>query len=88
MARLHGGELSSEVCALIVDAWESRADARYIAAKARAAGDPDLARTAAQLLAAARQAQRDAWALAALESAARPRPTDNRNPWDHPTKET
>lgn len=73
MAKLHGGELGSEVCALIVDSWEMRGDARYLAAKARADGNADLARAAATLLASARQAQRDAWQLAALESAARPR---------------
>jgi hypothetical protein len=73
MARLHGGELGSEVCALIVDSWEMRGDARYIAARARATGDADLARAAATLLASARQAQRDAWELAAREAQARPR---------------
>jgi hypothetical protein len=71
MGRLHGGALGSEVCALIVDSWEMRGDARYLAAQARATRDPDLARAAATLLASARQAQRDAWALAALEAAAR-----------------
>lgn len=71
MARLHGGELGSEPCALIVDSWEMRGDARYIAAKARATGDADLARAAATLLASARQAQRDAWELASREAAAR-----------------
>lgn len=73
MTRLHGGELGSEVCALIVDSWEMRGDARYLAAKARAEGNADLARAAATLLASARQAQRDAWHLASLEAAARPR---------------
>jgi hypothetical protein len=72
MTRLHGGGLGSEVCALIVDSWEMRGDARYIAAMARATNDPELARAAATLLASARQAQRDAWELAAREAAARP----------------
>lgn len=71
LAQLHGGELGSEACALVVDSWEMRGDARYLAARARADGDADLARTAASLLASARQSQRDAWALAALESEAR-----------------
>ncbi|MBN2196779.1 MAG: hypothetical protein JW751_28495 [Polyangiaceae bacterium] len=71
LGRLHGGELSSEVCALVVDSWELRGDARYIAARARAEGSADLARAAATLLASARQAQRDAWELAAREAAAR-----------------
>jgi hypothetical protein len=73
MAQLHGGEVGSEVCALIVDSWELRGDARYLAAKARALGDADLSRAAAALLASARQAQRDAWELASREAAARPR---------------
>lgn len=72
MAKLHGGELGSEVCALIVDSWELRGDARYLAAKARATGDADLSRAAAALLASARQAARDAWQMAALENAHRP----------------
>lgn len=71
LAKLHGGELGSEACALVVDSWELRGDARYLAAQARANGDAELARTAAALLAGARQAQRDAWALAALEAEAR-----------------
>jgi len=71
LAKLHGGELGSEACALVVDSWELRGDARYLAARARAEGDAELARTAAALLAGARQAQRDAWALAALEATER-----------------
>lgn len=86
VAKAFGGELSSEVCALIVDSWEMRGDARYLAARARAEGDADMARAAATLLASARQAQRDAWALAALEASARQR-TSNDTPWLQPTKE-
>ncbi len=71
LAKLHGGELGSEACALVVDSWELRGDARYLAARARAEGNAELARTAAALLAGARQAQRDAWALAALEAESR-----------------
>jgi hypothetical protein len=71
MAQLHGGELGSEVCALIVDSWELRGDARYLAAQARATGDADLSRAAASLLASARQAARDAWQMAALEAETR-----------------
>lgn len=73
LAKLHGGELSSEVCALVIDSWELRGDARYLAARARAENSPELSRAAATLLASARQAQRDAWELAAREAAARPR---------------
>jgi hypothetical protein len=71
MAKLHGGEIGSEVCALIVDSWEMRGDARYLAAMARATGDTDLSRAAATLLASARQAARDAWQMAALEAVER-----------------
>lgn len=71
LAQLHGGELGSEVCALVVDSWEMRGDARYLAAKARAEGNADLARAAAALLTSARQAQRDAWELASREAVAR-----------------
>ncbi len=71
LGRMHGGDLSSEVCALVVDAWEMRGDARYLAARARADGNSDLSRQVAGLLAGARQATRDAWELASRESAAR-----------------
>jgi hypothetical protein len=71
--RSHGGELSSGVCALIGEAAEQRADARYLRAKAAADGNVDLLRVAAQLSTAARQAERDAWELASREAAARPR---------------
>lgn len=71
--KLHGGDLSAGVCMLIVDGAELRADARYIAARARAENDPELSRIAASLLASARQCERDAWELAAREAAVRPR---------------
>lgn len=86
LAKLHGGELGSEVCALVVDSWELRGDARYLAARARAENDADIARTAATLLASARQAQRDAWALAALEAEARKSRTTGRDRWFKPTE--
>lgn len=81
LAKMHGGELSAGVCALVSDEWELRADARYLAAKARASGDSDLTRTAATLLAQARQCARDCWHLAALESAARPKDRAAAAPW-------
>lgn len=80
LAVLHGGELSAGVCALVSDEWEMRGDARYLAARARAEGDADMARTAASLLAGARQAARDAWQIAALEAQARPKQPP-RYPW-------
>lgn len=72
LADLHGGELSAGVCMLVVDAADLRGDARYLSARARADGNPDLLRVASGLLASARQAERDAWATAALEAKARP----------------
>jgi hypothetical protein len=72
LARLHGGELSPGACALVSDEWETRGHARYLAARARVENDSDLARTAATLLAGARQCARDSWQLVALE--ARPAP--------------
>jgi hypothetical protein len=81
LAPLHGGSLSAGVCALIVDACDLRADARYIAAKARAEGSADLARAAASLLASARQCERDAWEIAHREGEARRRSTPWAPPW-------
>lgn len=88
LAKLHGGELGSEVCALVVDSWEMRGDARYLAAKGRAEGDAELARAAATLLASARQAQRDAWLLASLESEARKNKGGARSRWLRPAQES
>ncbi len=76
LAQFHGGDLSSGVCMLVVDASDLRADARYIAARARADGNPELSRIAASLLASARQAERDAWEIAAREAEARLRTHD------------
>lgn len=81
LGRMHGGDLSSEVCALVVDAWEMRGDARYLAARARADGNSDLSRQVAGLLAGARQATRDAWELASRESAARAKTSTALPPW-------
>jgi hypothetical protein len=53
---------------------------RYWGARSSAEGDPDFARLSAQLAAGARQAERDAWQLAALEAASRPR-TPAHVPW-------
>ena len=70
-AQAHGGELSSGICALLADAWDMRADARYLQARAARDDNPDLLRLAAQLLTSARQAERDAWELASRESRVR-----------------
>ena len=73
VAAAHGGQLSSGVCRLLRDAADLHADAQYLRARAAADDNPDLLRTAAQLSAGARQSERDAWALAVLESQRRPK---------------
>jgi hypothetical protein len=73
---LFGGDLSSEVCALVNDAWAARADARYLRARAAATGDTDLTRAASTHEASARQSGRDAWELASREAKARPNPAE------------
>jgi hypothetical protein len=67
----HGSELSSGVCALIVEAAEMRADAAYLRARAAADNNPELLKVAATVSAGARQAERDAWEFAAREAEAR-----------------
>jgi hypothetical protein len=80
LAAAHGGSLSSGVCRLLSDAAEQSADAAYLRARAARDDNPDLLRTAATLSAGARQAERDAWALAELESKTR-KPTAADYPW-------
>lgn len=77
LAKLHGGELSAGVCALVSEAWDQRGDAHYLRARAAADGNHDLLRIAAMLTAGARQAERDAWELASREAAARPGPKES-----------
>lgn len=73
LARCHGGELSSGPSAMVESAGELLAAARYWSARSIAEGNPDYARLAATLTAGARQAERDAWELAAREAQARPK---------------
>jgi hypothetical protein len=73
LTSLHGGELSAGVSAMIESASHALGDARYLRAKAAETGDPEMLKTAASLAKDARQAERDAWALAAHEAAARPK---------------
>jgi hypothetical protein len=73
LGRVHGGELSAGVGAMVESAGELLAAARYWSARGIAEANPDHARLAAQLVAGSRQAERDAWELAAREAAARPR---------------
>lgn len=67
----HGLDLSSGVCRMLSDAAQQSADAEYLSARAAADNSPELLRIAAQLRAGARQAERDAWALAELEAKSR-----------------
>lgn len=73
LSRIHGGELSSAVCRLVMSACSLSADAEYLRARAAADNAPDLLRIAATLDAGSRQAERDAWEMAVREAAARPR---------------
>jgi hypothetical protein len=74
------------VCRLLRDAAELHADAQYLRARAAADDNVDLLRTAAQLSAGARQAERDAWQLATLEAQARPKATPAWVELFHPTQ--
>jgi hypothetical protein len=56
---------------MIESAGEALAGARYWQAKSMAEGNADHARLAATLMAAHRQAERDAWELASRECAMR-----------------
>lgn len=78
-ARAHG-ELSSGVCRLLAESAELGADASYLRARAASDDNPDLLRVAAQLSSRAGQAERDAWALATLESA-KHAPKADGTPW-------
>jgi hypothetical protein len=84
LARAHG-ELSAGVGAMVESAGELLSAGRYWGARGVAEGSADHARLAATLLAGARQAERDAWALATLEAASRPKPDfRDRLPWARP----
>lgn len=80
LATTHGGQLSSEVCAIIEDAGMAMADARYCRALAASVESADPSRAASlrtearQLRTEARGHRLAAWELAAREAAARPRP--------------
>ncbi|APU89277.1 hypothetical protein Rctr16k_17 [Virus Rctr16k] len=64
------GEISAGVGAMVESAGELLAAARYWSARGVAEANPDHARLSATLIAGARQAERDAWALAQLEEPA------------------
>lgn len=77
LTKLHGGELSSEVCALVEDARQAMRDARWCASKAAslAERDPEQAASlrseARQLRIEARGHRLAAWEIAAKEADAR-----------------
>jgi hypothetical protein len=77
----HGPNLSSGVCRLLAESAELGADASYLRARAASDNNPELLRIAAQLSSRAGQAERDAWALAVLEAASRPRDRGADTPW-------
>jgi hypothetical protein len=79
LTRAHGGELSGGVCVLVQDAGGLRADARYLQARGGAERNPELLKAASALLASARQAERDAWELAARECESRRRTSPSAN---------
>lgn len=80
LARAHGGEISSDVGLMVEAAGELWGDALYWQAKGRETSNPELAKLAASLFAQARGMGRDAWQMAALEAAARPR-GPSATPW-------
>jgi hypothetical protein len=77
LARMHGGELSSDVCAFIEDAGQAMADSRYCRALAASieAADPkraaELRKEASSYRSEAKGHRLGAWELAAREGAAR-----------------
>lgn len=81
LARVHGGELSAGAAAMIESAGELLGSARYWSARSTAESDPDFARLAATLVAGARQAERDAWEIAAREAEVRPADPATAAPW-------
>jgi hypothetical protein len=73
LASCHGGTLSAGVGAMVESAGELLSASRYWSARSIAEANPDYARLAAQLVAGARQAERDAWELASREAPLRPK---------------
>lgn len=65
------GEISAGVGGMVASAGELLAASRYWGARGVAEANPDFARLSAQLVAGARQAERDAWQLATLEAQSR-----------------
>lgn len=75
LARLHGGEVSAGVGAIIESAANALGASRYFQSKGEESLNPDLLKRAADLSALARQHELAAWELAAREGSARPRST-------------
>ena len=73
LAKLHGGELSAAVGAVVEDEGLCRARSRFAHMKFATTKDRDWSREARAESTEARQLAKDAWQLAALEAAARPK---------------
>lgn len=80
LAKLHGGEVSAGVGAIVESAAIAMAASRYLSAKGAETGDPELFKQSSALAATARQHELAAWELAAREAAARPK-TPDAAPW-------
>lgn len=80
LAKLHGGEISAGVGAIIESAALALAASRFAGAKGAELADVDLLKRAGDLSSLARQHELAAWELAAREAAARPKP--KRLPWE------
>lgn len=80
LAKVHGGDLSAGVGAIIESASLALASSRYCQAKGAETNDVDLLKRAADLSALARQHELAAWELAAREAAARPK-KKGATPW-------
>ena len=73
LAKLHGGELSAAVGAVVEDEGLCRARSRFAHMKFATTKDREWSREARAESTEARQLAKDAWQLAALEAAARPK---------------
>ena len=80
LAKLHGGEISAGVGAIVESGAPAMAASRFLQWQASQTGDAELFKQSSQLAATARQHELAAWELAAREAKARPqRPEDL--PW-------
>ncbi len=73
LAKLHGGEISAAVGAIVEDEGLCRSRSRFAHAKFAATKDREWSKEARAESTEARQLAKDAWQLSALECAGRPR---------------